>query len=126
MRVKRNGEEKNEFYTLKVEFHKINALILNWTIVHPINENSPIYGMSKEELKNASAEILVYLKAYDEGFASTVIARTSYTADEILFGAKFKPMYFPSPSDDATLLHIDKLNDTEKVNLPELKPVEAE
>jgi len=125
MKVKRNGEEKNEFYTLNVEFNKINALILNWTIVHPINENSPISGMSIDDLRNASAEILVYLKAYDEGFANTVIARTSYTADEIIFGAKFKPMYFPSPSGDATQLHIDKLNETDKVTLPAVRPVEA-
>jgi len=111
MRIDRNGEEKNEFYTLNVEFSKINALVLNWTIVHPINEDSPIHGMSLEDLRKAKFEILVYLKAYDEGFASTVVARTSYTADEIVEGAKFKPMYNPAPSGDATFLHIDRLND---------------
>lgn len=125
MRVMRNGEEKNEFYTLNVEFSKINALPLNWTIVHPINENSPIYGMSLEELKAARAEVLVYIKAFDEGFANTVVARTSYAASEIIEGAKFKPMYEPSSSGDATILHIDRLNAYEKVKLPELKPVEA-
>ena len=125
MRVLRNGEEKNEFYTLNVEFSKINTLVLNWTIVHPINENSPIYGMSMKELKEARAEVLVYLKAYDEGFANTVIARTSYTTDEMIEGAKFKLMYERSESGDATILHIDKLNDYEKVKLPELKPVES-
>ncbi|MGZ3952708.1 MAG: ion channel [Flavisolibacter sp.] len=125
MRVMRNGEEKNEFYTLNVEFSKINALILNWTIVHPINEASPIYGMNLPDLKAARAEVLVYLKAYDEGFASTVIARTSYTADEIVWAAKFKPMYEPSSGGDATILHINKLNHYDKVPLPELKQVES-
>lgn len=98
---------------------------MNWTIVHPIDENSPIYGMSLEELKNAKAEVLVYLKAFDEGFANTVVARTSYTSDEMIEGAKFKPMYERSSSGDATLLHIDKLNDYEKVKLPEFKLVES-
>lgn len=121
MRVMRNGEEKNEFYTLNVEFSKINALILNWTIVHPINEESPVHGMSLEELKNARAEVLVYLKAYDEGFSNTVVARTSYTADEIIEGAKFKPMYERSSSGEATILHLDKLNEFEMVKLPEFK-----
>jgi len=125
MRVMRNGEEKNEFYSLDVEFSKINALILNWTIVHPINESSPIFGMNLEELKGARAELLVYLKAYDEGFASNVIARTSYTADEIIEAAKFKPMYEPASSGNATLLHINRLNDYEKVKLPAIKPVES-
>jgi inward rectifier potassium channel len=125
MKVMRNGEEKNEFYSMNVEFSKINALVLNWTIVHPINENSPIYGMSLEELKQASAEVLVYLKAYDEGFSNTVVARTSYTADEIIEGAKFKPMYERSSTGEATILHIDKLNDYEKVKLPGPKQVES-
>lgn len=123
MKVKRNGEEKNEFYSLDVEFSKINSLVLNWTIVHPIDENSPMYGLSLEELKNVSAEVLVYLKAFDEGFANTVIARTSYTFDEVIEGAKFKPMYERSSGGKATLLHINKLNDYEKVKLPEPKPV---
>jgi inward rectifier potassium channel len=125
MRVLRNGEEKNEFYTLNVEFSKINALILNWTIVHPINEDSPMYGMSLAELQAARAEVLVYLKAYDEGFASTVVARTSYTADEIIAGAKFQPMYERSETGQATILHIDKLNEYDKVKLPELTLAES-
>jgi inward rectifier potassium channel len=110
---------------LPVEFNKINSLVLNWTIVHHINENSPIYGMSLEELRKAQAELLVYLKAYDEGFANTVIARTSYTVDEMIEGGKFKPMYERSLTGDATILHIDKLNDYEKVKLPDLRPVES-
>ena len=79
--------------------------------------------MSIDELKAAKAEILVYLKAFDEGFANTVVARTSYTADEMIEGAKFKPMYERSSTGEETILHIDKLNDYEKVKLPELKLV---
>jgi inward rectifier potassium channel len=84
-----------------------------------------MYGMSLDELKSAHAEVLVYLKAFDEGFSNTVIARTSYTADEIIEGAKFKPMYERSSSGEATILHIDRLNEYDKVKLPELKPVES-
>lgn len=123
-RINKNGEEKNEFYTLDVEFSKINALILNWTIVHPMDENSPIYGMSLEDLKKLKAEVLVYLKAYDEGFANTVVARTSYTANEIIEGARFQPMY--NAAGEVTHLHINKLNQIEKVTLPALKPAESE
>jgi inward rectifier potassium channel len=121
MKVNRNGEAKNEFYPLPVEINKITALILNWTIVHPINENSPLYGMTMEELKAASGEVLVYLKAYDEGFSNTVVSRTSYISDEIIQGAKFVPMYDPSPTGLATVLHVDKLNNIERVSLPEFK-----
>lgn len=82
-----------------------------------------MYGMSLEDLKAVSAEVLVYLKAFDEGFANTVVARTSYTTDKIIEGARFKPMYERSSSDEATILHLDSLDDYEKVKLPDLKPV---
>jgi Inward rectifier potassium channel. len=126
MKMKKGDEIKNEFYGLDVEFSKINSLVLNWTIVHPITENSPIYGMTIDELKNYNAEVLVYLKAYDEVFANTVIARTSYTADEIIEGAKFKPMYQPSPTGTTTILNIDLLNAYDRVNIEALKPVLSE
>ena len=124
MRIDKDGEEKNEFYTLDVEISKINALILNWTIVHPMDENSPLYGMTLEDFKKVKAEILVYLKAYDEGFSNTVVARTSYTANEIIEGARFQPMY--NASGEITHLHINKLNNVEKLKLPQLKPAESE
>ena len=110
MRVKEGDKEFNRFFNLPVEYRKINSLVLNWTIVHPINEESPIFGMSLDDMKAANVEILVYIKAYDEGFANTVVARTSYTAHEIIEHARFKPMYRPSLSGDATILYMDRLN----------------
>lgn len=50
-----------------------------------------------------------------------VIHRSSYTFREIIWGAKFKPMYHESPDGNTTVLELDKLNDFEKVNLTELK-----
>lgn len=125
MRINKGGEDKNVFYNLKLEYSKINSLALNWTIVHPIDEDSPMYDMTLEDLKHAEAEVLVHLKAYDEGFSNTVIARTSYTASEIIEGAKFKPMYHPSEDGTATVLEIDMLNDFEKAPIPQLRRAES-
>jgi inward rectifier potassium channel len=126
MRVENNGEVKNEFYPLPVEFAKVNALVLNWTIVHPINEESPLYGLSIDDLQEAKAELLVFVKAYDEGFSNTVVARTSYSWDEFIEGAKFKPMYHSNKEGTATILDFDKLNDYDLVKLPKPTPVESE
>jgi inward rectifier potassium channel len=112
-----NGEWKNDFFPLKVEFSKINSLVMNWTIVHPINEESPMYGLTLDQLKEAKAEVLVLLKAYDEVFATNVVARTSYTAHEFIENAKFKIMYEPSSNGDATILNVDRLNDFELLDL---------
>ncbi|MBD0331830.1 MAG: Inward rectifier potassium channel Irk [Chitinophagaceae bacterium] len=117
MRVTHDGVERNEFYPLQVELSRITALMMNWTIVHPINEESPIYGLTIEDLKKANAQLMVYIKAFDEVFSNTVVARTSYTANEIVEGAKFKQMYYPSSSGTATILNIDALNDYELVDI---------
>ncbi|HEX2606031.1 MAG TPA: ion channel [Flavisolibacter sp.] len=111
-------EDKNRFYTLNVEFSKINSLVLNWTVVHPITEESPLYGMNLEDIKQSRAEILVYIKAFDEGFANTVVARSSYAAEDIVEGARFLPMYGPAPAGNYTILDLGRLNAYEKVQLP--------
>ena len=102
MRVKEDDRYINRFYPLELELSKINALVMNWTVVHPITENSPLHGMSLQEMQESRAELLVYIKAFDDAFSNTVIARTSYTASEIIFGAKFKFMYHPSADGSAT------------------------
>lgn len=91
--------------------------------MHPINEDSPIYGMSIEDLKNAKAQLLIFLKAFEDVFSNTVVARTSYSADEFVEGAKFKPMFHSSEDGTATILDLTKLGEYEKVALPQLKQV---
>lgn len=116
LRIKEGDKIINEFYPLAAEFNKINSLVLNWTIVHPITEASPLYGLTLEELKAVNAEILVFVKAFDEVFANTVVGRTSYTADEFIENARFKSMYRSSSDGKTTVLNIDNLNDYELVD----------
>ncbi|MBC7826241.1 MAG: Inward rectifier potassium channel Irk [Chitinophagaceae bacterium] len=117
MRLEENGKEANKFYQLEMEISKVNALALSWTIVHPINDKSPLYTLAAEDFKNLKTEVFVMVKAFDETFSNTVVARTSYTNDEIVFGAKFIPMYRRSVSGGTTILELDKLNHFEKADI---------
>jgi len=100
----------NKFYPLKVEISNINSLALSWTIVHAIDEKKPLlYGFSKEDIKNAKLEVLVFVKAFDEVFSNTVVERTSYISEEIIWGAKFRLMYHPSHDNTKTILDIARL-----------------
>jgi inward rectifier potassium channel len=117
--VEENGKFSDKFFTLDLEISKINSMALSWTIVHPINEKSPFYGFGKEDFLNTDIEIMVFVKAFDEIFSNTVISRTSYISNEIIWGAKFKIMYHPSNDSRKTILEINKLNDYELVSLPE-------
>lgn len=117
MTTEENGKLVNKFYNLDLELAKINALTLSWTLVHPITESSPLYNFTQDDFENTNGEILVFIKVFDDMFSTTVVKRTSYSFKEIVFGAKFLPMFSKSNDDNRTLLHIDKLNLFEKTTL---------
>jgi hypothetical protein len=110
MSVEENGTKTNKFYALDLELERINALTLSWTLVHPITENSPLYNLTKEDFDSIHGEILVFVKTFDDMFSNTVAIRTSYTFDEVIYGAKFEPMYTRSTDNSKTVLDLDKLN----------------
>lgn len=89
-----DGKLRRSFYPLDLERNKISVLYLNWTLVHPINDDSPIFGKTIDELKAAEVEIFVILRAFDDTFAQTIHTRTSYQDDDIEFDAKFKIMHY--------------------------------
>jgi inward rectifier potassium channel len=67
-----------------------NALFaLSWTAIHPITAGSPLHRATQASLAAEEAEVIVSLTGLDESFAQTVHARHSYTADEIIWGARF-------------------------------------
>jgi hypothetical protein len=95
---------------LELEYEKVNSLTLSWTIVHPITENSPFYKFTAEDFANTKGEVLIFFKAFDDMFSNTVAARTSYTLQELVVGAKFEPMYHRDKERNTTILELDKLN----------------
>jgi inward rectifier potassium channel len=115
-----NGKLKNQFYTLELDISKINTLPLSWTLVHPITDKSPFFGFTEEDFKKNHLEILVYIKAFDDGFSNNVIARFSYTGDEVVWGAKFKTMYYPNHHKTKVILNLNMLDEYNLVELPRM------
>ena len=79
-----------ELIPLALERNSIVFFPLTWTIVHPITESSPLHGVNAETLEEWGAEFLILLSALDETSNQTMHARSSFRADEIAFGAKFR------------------------------------
>jgi inward rectifier potassium channel len=100
------------FVTLTLERTKINLFPTSWTVVHPIDEASPLFGMSHEDLRQAQAEFIVLIKAFDDTFAQTIYQRTSYTAEEVLWGVRFLPMTTPG-LDGVLEMDVDLVDATE-------------
>ncbi|WP_310555853.1 ion channel [Flavobacterium sp.] len=117
MTIEENGKKINRFFPLDLEYDKVNALTLSWTLVHPITEDSPLYGFTSQDFKSQKGEILVFVKAFDEMFSNIVATRTSYTFEEIEYGAKFVQMYEHSLDNTKTIIHLDKLNTFDKMEL---------
>lgn len=113
--LEENGIKSNKFYNLNLELEKINMLSLSWTLVHPITEESPLFGLNEEDFKNTIGEILVFVKAFDDMYSTTVVRRTSYTFNEIIYGASFLPMFSKNEDNTKTILHIEDLNSYKKI-----------
>jgi len=110
-----NGKTVRQFFPLELERKSVSILTMNWTIVHPLTEDSPVYGMSPEQLEQTEAGFAVLLKAFDETFSQTVHSRTTYQANEIVWGAKFKPVFDRDPN-GRIVLDLRKINEHEMIN----------
>jgi inward rectifier potassium channel len=112
--VEENGTFVRRFDLLKLERERVSFLPLAWTVVHPIDEESPLHGCTEADLIKADAEILVILSAIDETFAQSVHTRTSYKIDEIKYGYKFSNLYNQTTNDEPITIDVRKLSNIEK------------
>lgn len=117
--VTEDGEPGYKFYQLKLERSRIDMFNMNWTVVHPVNEESPLYHLSKEDLAASDFEVMVQVSGFDPVYSNQVLQRTSYTSMEMIWGGKFSSMYHESEDGKTTILDLDKLSDYEKKDLPE-------
>lgn len=89
-----DGRPHRTYKMLRLEREQVLFLPLTWTVVHPIDAESPLWGRTPEELARLQAEALILVKAYDDTFAQTVLARHSYRHDEIVWGKRFGPAFY--------------------------------
>jgi len=113
--VEENGNFVRRFDLLKLERERVSFFPLSWTIVHPIDETSPLYNCTEKDLLENDAEVLVVISAIDETFAQAVHTRTSYKVGELKFGYKFSNMYNQTSSDEPITIDVRKLSQIEKV-----------
>jgi inward rectifier potassium channel len=108
------GETIRDYYRMPLEIDVIQAMPLSWTLVHPIDENSPMYNKTADDMRKEHAEILVMFKAFDETYHNDVHARFSFTANETVFNARFKKTFHAQP-DGSVLLDLNTIGDYELV-----------
>jgi inward rectifier potassium channel len=97
------GKLQRNYKMLRLERPQILFLPLSWTVVHPIDEDSPLWGKTPEDIAHLQAEILILVKAYDDTFSQTVLARHSYRHDEFVWNRRFAPAFFVDDEGDLVL-----------------------
>ncbi|HUP90470.1 MAG TPA: hypothetical protein VM100_14020, partial [Longimicrobiales bacterium] len=100
-----SGNTTRTFRQLTLERTKVAFLPLSWTIVHPIDETSPLWGLSAADYETHGVEFLVLLTAIDETFSQQVHGRMSYSGEEIVWNARFTDIF--GRSEDAEMLTVD-------------------
>jgi inward rectifier potassium channel len=111
---KGDGRFTRKYFPLKLEIKFIYFFPLPWTIVHPIDEESPLYGKTAKDLEELEAELLIMIKGFDDSFSQHVISRSSYKYDEIEWDVKFIRAYTTDESGE-TIVDLEKVSQTEQV-----------
>ena len=106
----KGGKPTRNYVPLKLERDQLVFIPLTWTIVHPIDNDSPLFGKTAADLKEQQAELLVVMKAYDDTFSQTVIARHSYRYDEMIWDRRFSPAFYVDEGGDM-VLELPKLSE---------------
>ena len=104
------------FQQVQLEIDKIAMFPTSWTINHPIDEESILFGRTLDEIKTMDVEVFVLLKGYDDVFSQTVYSRRSFTAEQFIYGAKFRRP-FEINSDGKMVMDLTKVGEYDKVTI---------
>ena len=109
--VTKEGERFRDFGYLKLEENRSSMFVLSWTIVHPIDKTSPLYGLTQKDLMDKEAEFIIVMTGWDDTFAQTIHARFSYTPDEIRWSHRFEDIISRTSNNECVTLNVRKIND---------------
>ena len=87
--VSGEGVEMRRFHDMSVARPRTPMFALTWTVIHPIDEKSPLFGESRESLLRAQAQLVISINGIDETFAQTIHARHTYDAADIHWQRRF-------------------------------------
>lgn len=93
------------------------TLALSWILFHPINADSPLFGMTEETLAASEIDFVVSVVGFDETSGQTIHAREVLPAEDVRFGQEYEDFVW---IDDQGLRHIDysKIDSTKPARPP--------
>jgi inward rectifier potassium channel len=89
---------------------RFQAFSLSWTIMHRIDESSPLHGLTYDDLIAREAEFALSISGTDATLAAPVHAMHNYTPDDMLWGHRFADMVTVD-ADGRTRVQLARLHD---------------
>ncbi|THD54872.1 MAG: potassium channel protein [Phenylobacterium sp.] len=118
------GESRfRRFDELKLVKNNIPILSLTWTIIHPIDEDSPLWGMTDERMAAEAPTVMVSITGFDEAISSVINDRRTYRREDVRFGHVFADILRDLPG-DMVELDITRIHETRPA--PVLREVEIQ
>jgi inward rectifier potassium channel len=105
------GVTMRRFQALKLLRSNTALFALSWTVMHPIDQDSPLYGLSPQDMIDRDMEIVVMLNGLDEIVADRIYARHAYWADEIIWNRRFVDVISVMPN-GRRLVDLTRFHDT--------------
>ena len=108
----REGISMRRFTELVPVRSRSSLFALSWSVMHTIDENSPLYGVTADMLYDQQMEIILMLSGVDETLANRIYARHSYFPDEIVWDQRFVDVLSVSPH-GRRIVDLSRFHDTE-------------
>ncbi|NJK41015.1 MAG: ATP-sensitive inward rectifier potassium channel 10 [Acaryochloridaceae cyanobacterium SU_2_1] len=95
--VSSEGDFMRHLYHLKLLRHRTPTFSLTLTVMHPIDQDSPLYGATLDSLEQTKANLIVSLTGIDDTVAQALHARYTYGPRDILWNHKFIDVFHRTP-----------------------------
>ena len=83
------GQFMRRVYDLDLVRSQNPMFSLSWTAMHPIDQQSPLYGTTPEALDEAETSLVVTLSGLDETVSQSIYSRYTYVSRDILWNMRF-------------------------------------
>lgn len=87
--ITKEGLEIRRFEELKLKKSKTPFFTLSLLGMHVLDESSPLYNMSDDDIKNSSIEFVVSFLGHDDTYGQTIHAVKMYQASDLICGGRF-------------------------------------
>ncbi len=111
------GESFVRIHDLNLTRERTPVFALTWTLIHKIDEHSPLFGLTRDQWLGSRSRLLVSVAGHDETMAASVHAVQSYEAEDLVFDGRFVDILKLTPDGDR-VVDLTRFHDIELMQGP--------